>query len=287
MKSPNNTFNLTRNPSRLLWRFAILPQKTGCVTVRLTRRYVKIKERKMQSDNPAARLYSILEDGKKISPNSACRTAWQELLNVDSDDQALLMSRLGKFMELPNQVIEAIKSDFPMQIKTCDHWNSQVNKAFMVQNINDKWASFINHIDDHALAYLSMTTELIQTVSETKLLDENEIEKIRNSINDVLEETMKSDISNEIKIYISKWLHKLLINIDEYRITGAQPIMDGVETMFGHAFSDSEYRKYLSETNSGKSLVNVLAVIASSITIVLGVPQLPEAFSDILKLVKK
>lgn len=241
----------------------------------------------MQSDNSAARLYSILQDGKQIAGGSSCRAAWQELLNVDPNDQALLMSRLGKFMELPKQIIEAVESDFPTQIKTCNHWSSQINKAFMLQNINERWSSFIDHIDEHALAYLSITTELLQTASLTKLLEEDELEKIRCSINDVLEETMDLDLDNDIKLYISKWLHKLLINIDEYKITGAQPIMDGVEVMFGHAFSDTKYRKYLSDTDTGEKLVNVLAAIASSVTIVLGVPQLPEAFSNILKMVKK
>ncbi len=240
----------------------------------------------MQSDNPAARLFSILDEGKKIDANKNCREVWQNLLDVNPSKQALLISRLGKLMELPQQIIEIVESEFPNQVRTCDHWNTQVNKAFMQQNLSDKWATFANHIDVHALNYLSITTELLQTKSPTKLLGADELVETRNSINELLNEIIDSNIPDEIKQYVASGLNNLLRRIDEYRITGAQPIMDGIEGMFGHAFFDEEYRRYLSEEDLGKKLVDVLAAVASAVTIVLGAPQLPEAFCNILKLVR-
>lgn len=241
----------------------------------------------MDSDNPAARLYSILDKGKKIDGNSRCRDVWQGLLNVNTPEQALLISRLGKLMELPQKIIEIVQSEFPNQLKTCNHWSTQVDKAFMVQNLNDKWATFTNHIDAHALNFLSITTELLQTKLPTKLLNEDELNDIRDSINDLLKETMESDIPNEIKQYISRKLHELLLHVDEYRITGVQPIMDGMETILGHAFYDIEYRKCLSGTSLGEKLFDVLNKISSLVTVALGAPQLPGAFDNIAKLVQK
>ncbi|MCK4842680.1 MAG: hypothetical protein KAT04_12490 [Methylococcales bacterium] len=241
----------------------------------------------MRSDNPSARLFSILENGKKISSTSKCRAAWQELLNVDPSDHALLMSRLGKMMELPDQIINTVKSDFPNQLKTCNHWKSQVTKAFMTQDLNGQWATFIGQIDGHALNYLNITTELLQTTAITKLLNDEELSELRDSINKLLQETVESDIPDDIKKYVTGNLHKMLLHIDEYTITGAQPIMDSVDIMFGHAFSNDDYRNYLSGNDLGVNLVNTLTAVAATVTIVLGVPQLPEAFSNILKLVQK
>lgn len=241
----------------------------------------------MQSDNPAARLFAILDEGKKVDANQNCRGVWQNLLNVSSSEQALLISRLGKLMELPQTIISIVEDEFPNQLKTCNHWSAQVNKAFMQQNLNDKWGSFSNHIDAHALNFLSITSELLQTKSPTKLLGDDELSDLREKIDSILNETIESDIDSEIKKYVAKGLSDLLRNIDEYRITGAQPIMDGVEIMFGHAFADENYREYLSNDGLGKKLVDILAAVASSVTIVLGAPQLPEAFSNILKLVQK
>ena len=69
----------------------------------------------MHSDNPAARLLKILQDGQKIQVDARCRDVWHKLLDVETSDAALLMSRLGKVMELPNLIINDIRVNYPNQ----------------------------------------------------------------------------------------------------------------------------------------------------------------------------
>lgn len=78
-------------------------------------------------------------------------------------------------------------------------------------------------------------------------------------------------------------LNKLLRRIDEYRITGAQPIMEEIDMMFGRTVRDAEYREYLS-SSLGKGLIDALSAVAASVIIVLGVPQFPGAVSRTLRL---
>ena len=153
----------------------------------------------MQPDNPAARLVSILYEGKKLDVNSSCRDAWEKLLNINSSEEALLMSRLGKLMELPQKIIEIIQSELPEQKETYSYWSVQVNKAFIKQNLNTNWGAFIGSIDLHSLTYLNMTAALIEGKLDTKPIDEDELNNIRSSINEILKETEESDISSKIK----------------------------------------------------------------------------------------
>ncbi len=112
----------------------------------------------MIGDNPAARLLVILESGKEHSAQTNCRNTWKNILGLEAEHDSVLMSRLGKVMELPDQIISTLKKDFPNQLSTYSHWSGQVNKAFFQQNLNGSWQEFIKHIDDHTLMYLRLNS---------------------------------------------------------------------------------------------------------------------------------
>ncbi|MBB5542819.1 hypothetical protein [Paraburkholderia fungorum] len=110
-------------------------------------------------DNPASWLLNILVAGKNIPVDKPCRRAWQQLLGVE--EEALLMSRLGKVMELPHQIIALLQGHYPGRAASWQHWHSQVNSGLMQQNLNGQWNSFIGPIDAHSMTYLSMSADLL------------------------------------------------------------------------------------------------------------------------------
>jgi len=233
----------------------------------------------MNNDNPAARLLAVLEKGKQISPGQPCRQSWQNLLKVSNGENALLMSRIGKVMELPEQIILALKDGFPNQGDTWTHWANQVNTAFMVQNINANWDSFINHVDVHTITYLRMAADLLQTKANTKLIADNEIQGVREKINAIYEEILNSELPDEIKKYLIRYLRKIQTGIDEYYLTGAIPLLEAMETMVGHTMVDKDYREFLRDTDLGKKILDTLSSMANVVTVAVGIPQLSQAIA--------
>ena len=213
----------------------------------------------MNNDNPAARLVSIFEKGKKIPSNTNCREAWKQILGpVESD--VMLFSRLGKIMELPEQTIQALVDGFPNQGNTWSHWAGQVNQGFSAQNLNASWDSFINHIDAHSITYLTLASDLLQSKSNTKLIADEQIGSVRERFQALYEEVLTSeDIPDEIKKYVVRYLRKILIGIDEYHLTGALPLLDAVEVMVGHSAVDKNYHDFLTNNELGKRILDTLA----------------------------
>lgn len=236
----------------------------------------------MLSDNPAARLLKIIEEGEGKSGGMNCRDVWHDLLGVDHEDHALLISRLGKVMELPEQIIRNIQENYPNQNSTHKHWSTQVNTAFMQQNLNGHWQEFIQHIDSHTIDFLSMSADLLDMKETTQLISETDISDIRIKIDELLTETIEIDIDSEFKKYIVKYLRKIVIAIDEYNISGVIPISEAIESTLGHAFLDEKYRKNISDTDFGNKIVSILGAVASIVTIAVGLPQLPDSFQCLL-----
>ncbi len=236
----------------------------------------------MHSDNPAARLLAILEVGKTKSSEMICKDVWHNLLDVEKNNQALLMSRLGKLMELPEQIISSIKLNYPNQSSSYSHWSNKVNIAFMQQNLNGHWGEFINLIDNHTIVYLQMSADLLDMKSATKVMDNSDLSTIRLKVDELLTETIEADVDLEFKKYITNYLRKIIIAIDEYHISGAIPIAETIESALGHAFLDENYRKNISNSNVGRKLIDVLTSVASVVTVAVGLPQLPEAYRLLL-----
>lgn len=227
----------------------------------------------MDYDNPAARLLSILERGKAIAGNVICRLAWNELMGT-TESQAQLISRLGKVMELPELAVQSLKDEFPHQSQTWAHWEPQVNNAFMVQNLNATWDSFISHIDVHTINYLRLSADLLQSKTNIRLITDDEIRSAREKIDSIYIEVINSNIPEDIKKYLIRNLRKLLVAIDEYRITGALEVLDAVDSVFGHAAKNEGYRNFLTDSELGKKILDILDVTANIIAIATGLPQL-------------
>lgn len=232
----------------------------------------------MNYDNPAARLLALLVEGQKKSGNVPCRKAWEELLGT-AGDAPLLMSRLGKAMELSRETVLALQEAFPEQGNTWSHWETQVNTAFMVQNLHAHWDTFIGHIDPHTITYLRMSSSLLESKSTTKLIADTDLLGIRTTLDQILSEVLASDHSDEIKKYLIRNLRKLITSIDEYRLTGALPLLDTVETAVGHAAVDMQYRSFLTDTDLGKRLLDALTSMGNVVTVAVGIPQLSQAIA--------
>ena len=235
----------------------------------------------MQYDNPAARFLNILLEGRAFPPEIGCRGVWEKILQTNETSK--LMSRLGKVMELPSQIISNLAEGFPSQVGTWSHWENQVNAAFMVQNLNGRWDSFSSHIDEHSITYLRLASDLLQSKANTKLLVDEEITALRTKLQDIYSDIETSSVQEEVRKFILRHLKELINGIDEYKISGALPILDSISAAVGHTVMDVEYKNFLFDTDLGKKILDTLSSAANVVTVAVGLPQLTQAIALLTK----
>ena len=237
----------------------------------------------MNYDNPVARLLAILQRGKQIPGGTICVNAWNTLLETEGN-QPLLMSRLGKVMELPQAAIIAIQESFPKEGAIWSHWQQQVQSAFTHQNLKSDWNSFNAHIDDHSMMYLKIQAKLLQTSSTTKLIADESLTPIREVFNEIILQVLDSNAyPEELKKYLARQLRKLIEAIDEYKISGALPLLESVETVMGHALVNKEFRSFLKDDELGLKLFESMTAAANVVTVALGIPAITQAIQLLAK----
>lgn len=235
----------------------------------------------MDNTNPAFRLLTILEEGRSIPQQSACKAAWSQILKTDQNSPELLI-RLGKVMELPSQIVQSLQDTYPDEPNTWQHWNSQVQQAFQAQQLQSQWSTFIANIDVHSFTYLRMHAKLLQVQSKTKPLAADTLVKARAELNECLSEILESEVDIDVKRYLARNLRKLIAAIDEYHITGTSGVLDSIEIVMGHQVFDPKYRDLIQKTGIGSKISATIGTVADAMTIVLGLPQIGPTINKLL-----
>ncbi|MGR5061111.1 hypothetical protein ACPV3O_22905 [Vibrio rotiferianus] len=224
----------------------------------------------MITDNAAARLLAILELGRTFNANSNAKSAWMRLFGLTADTEncdSILMSKLGQVMLLPHETKILVAQYYPQQTSSLDHTINQVQKAFTAQNLSSSWSTFIQHIDDHCISTLSMTSALLDNKLDTQLIEEETLEKFKDQVQQLLNDAITSELSSEFKKFITHYLQKILTAINDYLISGALPILDAIHSTLGHAVLDPNFKKDLVDTETGNKISNMLGNLANVVTI--------------------
>lgn len=250
----------------------------------------------MNYNNPAERLLLLLKKGKDINDQDAkeidigakhaddrltCQEAWNQILNTENNFP-LLLSRLGKVIELSQTTVQILQDRFPDKGHMWSHWYSQVTDAFSQQYLPGEWAAVIFQIDKHAMNYLEVASQFLELTSTQKSISENEIQKIREKLEEILLEVSETEIDSTVKEYVVRYIQKIITSLDECYITGALPILESVETAIGHAHIDKNYKEFLKETALGKKMLDALHTAASAVTLAVGLPEIAHKMIPLL-----
>jgi len=226
----------------------------------------------MATDNAASRLLELLRKAKALDQNVPSVKAWQTILETKGSAQ--LLSRLGKMIALPEKISETLSNSVDTTPGVVQHISNQFYAAFSSHKFSDKWEVFVTKIDGHMMNYLALASTLLETQVKTKRLEEAELDELRQGFVDLLEKVRASQLSPRVKAYVVLQLHDLVAALDDYFITGAEPILERIEAAIGHAYVDPEYKGFLRDHELGKSLLECLSAAANLVTVAVGIPQL-------------
>lgn len=226
-------------------------------------------------DNPAKRLLGILVEGKKEDPHLKCREVWVRLLDIKSDNDALLISRISKVIGLIQLTVSELKKLDDTDEDSSQHWESKVTEAFIKQNIETTWHSFIIHIDQPTISLLKLSAQLLKqhlTISE---FSDDQLEKLKLNVEELMEFVLSSNIDVEIQLILLRSFDRILNSINEYKITGHSVIFDELDSIMGKNFTNEKFQKEM-KTEDGSKILSRLNIFSNMLSVYNGVPELAQ-----------
>ena len=242
----------------------------------------------LKIDNPAQRLLEILKAGKSNDSNQLCHDVWKKILEVPESNEHLLITRLGKVMELPARISQIMHDHFPRRQSV--HWRGQLEAAFLAQRMNEQWHYFIQHIDGQTLSELDLLSMLFETRGSHADINADEIQSLLDKVTELRNDIRSADLSVTMKTMLLRQLSQLQEALETYSISGIEPVMDAVQSTLGLAVLDPEYRKEISSeagSTFGERISALLGEVANVVTVAGALPALPAALHSVLTFMSK
>ncbi|PLA74874.1 hypothetical protein CYQ88_04585, partial [Hydrogenovibrio sp. SC-1] len=235
----------------------------------------------MEINNPAGRLLNILEEGKMIDSKMINRDAWKKLLCHPDDYDYLLIGRIGKVFALPDEIYKELTLVENNRINAYMSWTKNLESSLNACRLDRPWAEFINTITDQILNPLAMTSEFLSAQRPQFSVEKSELDKISSDSQALLDLIINSSLETNLKSYFIEQLRKIRHAIEEFKITGAAPVIEIVESTFGKFRTNKEaFEDSVNDEGLKHKFWDFMHKTAVVLTVVNGLNQLPNFNND-------
>jgi hypothetical protein len=227
-------------------------------------------DEQMTTDNPAARAFRVLKAIEAMPNTTETKKAWREALGIKGNDEGPLLIGLGQFIAVTTEAVELMNDRYPPLKSQTTTWHRTFTKAMQEQVLT-------SHISTFTSRYSSASNDFLQVMNQMLAIDSPpEIDGLvildfQQAISNLIKEVISSDVEIKVKEYLVKSLRKVESALDNYRFTGVVPVLESIEIVAGHMFTDSNFKKSL-DADLGYKVFSTLGAVADGVSIATGAP---------------
>ncbi|HDU5566086.1 TPA: hypothetical protein RFV45_003197 [Klebsiella pneumoniae subsp. pneumoniae] len=231
----------------------------------------------MHIDNPANTLRQFLLTIRDFpDPGKPLRQAMYVFFDTEKQNisESLLWDKIAKVMALSAKIDDTLKDYFSGEEVTAPNWRANVTTFFSSMNINASIHDHKKYFTNETLNELGLLSLLFKTKGEIGKLNNEDINDIQKQLEELKETVKQSELSNELRRDILHYINSMIRALDDYAITGIEPIISATEATMGHAYMSQPFQDVVQGTEIGSKLKTILKKTISSINTVEGVVSL-------------
>ncbi|MBI5892781.1 MAG: hypothetical protein HZB79_03860 [Deltaproteobacteria bacterium] len=176
----------------------------------------------IKTDNPAGRLYAILNEAKNMSHNISTRDVWLKVFKIESKSQTELFRTLTSLQELMDEIKEQLNEADDINKDLYIKYLPNIERVIRVTNLDTSWNSYRESLSDVAMYNLAHCAEILSSRYGESTIEEQELFKLKDEIDTLYEIVRTGSLNKELKIIILDQLEIIRRAIHEYRIRGAK-----------------------------------------------------------------
>lgn len=193
----------------------------------------------MSLDNPAGRLYALLEEADvppKGNDSTPVRHRWADVLGIHRNDLPTLLARLSEVMALPSQVRAAIESVPEEDKERFLEPIPKIEQAFAKLNLAQQWKQFAEPITQNVMTGLSFCDWLLSKSSPEPVIGDEQRERIHEEIRDLRDDVRANEEDDDLRRFLLRHLNAMDEALHEYKLSGAPPVEEAIHAAVGDSF---------------------------------------------------
>lgn len=223
--------------------------------------------------NPAGRLFLLLNAARSKPNGSSTKQVWQEVFEIQNspDDLFIHLGNLQKLTAEVKYLVTRNLGDLSSQYLTMF---SSIERAVSVTNLDAPWSNYIGFLSEGTMTELRFTWIALDTKFHEEVLDQDKLQELLVSVQDLIKDTLAGDIDPKLKEIIIDLLRGVEESILEYKIRGAESLQKNLERTIGAIRYNYNFFQGKEEDQIVKRLWNIMVKINDLTTFGLNTPQL-------------
>lgn len=195
----------------------------------------------MIQENPATKLYSILEKAKKMGNNDT-RTVWANAFDVDRSDTAALFSNYNSLFELYFSTKKLIEENDRLNNTKNIQYLDIIGQALGSFNLTGNTMNFRDRLTPEvllALHYIAENISLAYNLPNSVASDE-ELKEILEDVEALISNITDSHLPADVKQILVKNLFMMKESLHSYFITGIEGVRESLERTIGSVVMNNQ-----------------------------------------------
>lgn len=226
-----------------------------------------------KSDNPAGRLYLILEAAQSSAKSEMPqREVWARVFEVDPADTTSLLAAYLNVINLARTAKEAVRQLHDIDQAIYQNPFERLEHGFTVNSFNHQWNNFAKYLDAATMTALSFCSDTLSNrVGETIITEEN-LADLQEAVESLLEKVLTADdMAEELKLFLVERLEDIRRAILTYRIWGAAGLKEALERTVGAMYI---YPDFVPDDDHKGDFTNVVEKLSKLVTLALKAKEL-------------
>lgn len=221
-------------------------------------------------DNPAGRLFLILDAIWGMPPKSRLNEAWRDALNVKEEDEPRVMRKMASVFSLPSQIEREagfLDTLDPAPVLEAMPKVLDVTKAWTSGN-NVEW--YRSRLGEGSLTALRMTSSALSISRPQVTVSKGNLERLVDLVTELDAEIEASELKDSERAALRDLVVRFSESLHSYDVDGAGPLEAAAQTAIGLVSTSKSLAQAISESKVGRALgkviVGVLIAVAGNYT---------------------
>lgn len=171
--------------------------------------------------NSAQTLYEILNKARSYDESRTLRSVWVSVFGVETGGLDALQNNIANLGKLVNTAEKNIRLLSGVDPKLYSRAFDNIRKLVGISDLDQSWVTGKRLLNEATMYGLQISSDTLSLTSNSSVhIKKDQIAKVRNDIEMLLQELVRPDLTPVFKQYIADRLTELYVPVNKFRTTG-------------------------------------------------------------------
>ena len=184
-------------------------------------------------NNPAGRLYYLLENAKRVTSGDML-DGWRVTLDIRGASEPVVLSHIAEVFDLLHQAEMALSEALGDNSTRLITPIKRIKEYLIGAGLSQSWAGLTNLISDEVLMTVALAAEKLAHAGRTEIeIESEELDAIQSDLEELLRTVRTSEIDPEFKEFLIDELEIIRQALVSYRIGGPTTLTRAFDLVAG------------------------------------------------------